>query len=293
MRLATRAVALGVVGLLAILLLLWAHPVGRDSSLLNEDWNGASKASQLLEASALPSYDHLQSAPMPATLVLIPRLVPNDATLQALDAFTIAGGTLVVLDDFGFGNEVLAYLEVDISFHGGILMDPLYCHRHAAMPRVEFSHGQGVGESGVMVLNHATWLAVGRTVEVWARSSYFSYGDSNHDGRRGSGEPSGPLPVGASAVRGGGKVVAVSDASLLLNSMVGLGENLDAVARLVQGDVLLDQMHLPEAEMDQSRSMLVWFRQTFSEGGGAVLLVFLACCLGVGYAWYNRERVNA
>jgi len=290
MRRAASVLWLSIVGLLAVLLLVWAHPVGRDSSVLNQSWNGLSEASSALGASVLLDYDDLADVPLPATLVLIPRLPPGDSALVALDRFTRSGGTLVVLDDFGFGNEVLAHLAVEVRFHGGTLMDPLYCYRHASMPRVAFSYADPAQEPGVMVLNHPTWLEVGGGVDIWARSSYFSYGDGDSDGSRGSGEPSGPLPVGATATRGAGRVVVVSDSSLLLNSVVGLGDNVDAVARYVRGEVLFDQVHLPGAEMDRSRSALDAFRNALGGGAGTVSVVLLVCCLAVGYAWYNRGR---
>jgi hypothetical protein len=141
-----------------------------------------------------------------------------------------------------------------------------------------------------MVLNHATWLEVGTSVEVWALSSYFSYGDVDSDGSRTGGDPDGPLPVGATATRGAGTVVAVSDASLLLNSMVVLGDNVDAVARYARFEVLFDQVHLPEVEMDRSKNALDAVRGVLGGGGGTVVLVLLICCLAVGYAWYNRGR---
>ena len=290
MRRATGVLWLIIVGLLAVLLLVWAHPVGRDSSVLNRGWNGLSLASSELGASVLVTYDDLGKVPQPATLVLIPRLQLDDSDLAGLNAFIRSGGTLVVLDDFGFGNDVLSYLEVDLRFHGGTLMDPLYCHRHASMPRVAFTRSDPEQQPGVMVLNRATWLEVGSGVDVWALSSYFSYGDVDSDGSRGGGDPDGPLPVGATATRGSGRVVVVSDASLLLNSMVVLGDNVDAVARYARVEVLFDQMHLPDGETDRSKKALDAVRGVLGGSGGNVVLVLLMSCLAVGYAWYNRGR---
>jgi hypothetical protein len=96
--------------------------------------------------------------------------------------------------------------------------------------------------------------------------------------------------VGTTVTRGTGTVVAVSDASLLLNGMVVLGDNVDAVARYARAEVLFDQVHLPEAEMDRSKNVLDAVRRVLGAGGGTVVLVLLICCLAVGYAWYNRGR---
>jgi len=285
-----RALMPAIVGLLAVLLLLSIHPTGRDSSVRNMGWNGLSRAADALHAAPLHSFADAASLPESGTLIVIPRLRPSEADLEVMDGFTSSGGTLVILDDFAFGNDVLSHLGVDIRFNGGTLMDPLYCHRNAAIPRVELTAaGLATGE-GSIVLDHATWLdgAVGE--QVWAWSSYFSYGDTNGDGGRDSGEPVGPLPVAATAPHGRGRVVVVADSSMLLNGVVGLGDNVRALEPLLQGEVRIDQVHLPEAGMDRGQGVLDSVRATFGADAGALALALLASCLAVGYAWYNRGR---
>lgn len=285
-----QAAWLVAVGVLAALLLIRTVPAGRDSSVLNEGWNGLREAADALDASALMSYDDLTSVNAPATLVIIPRLSIGDASLAAIEAFTDAGGTLIVLDDFGFGNEVLSHLGVNVRFARGVLMDPLYCHRAETMPRVELAYADTDTLLQTMVLNSATWLEVGGGVDVWARSSYFSYGDVNHDSMRNSGDIDGPLPVAATTTYGAGRVVVVSDSSLLLNSTVDLGDNIAAIRYHTNGAVLIDQVHLPEVEMDRGRSALEAAQGVLGRMGGAMIVVALGLSLAVAHAWYNRPR---
>ena len=47
------ALLLSCVGVLAVLLLVWAYPADRDSSRLNRGWNGLSEASDALNATAV------------------------------------------------------------------------------------------------------------------------------------------------------------------------------------------------------------------------------------------------
>ena len=281
---------LGAIGLLAVMVFVSAHPNDRDSSILNRGWNGLSQAAVALDASALQSYDELADIVQPATLVVMPHLQLESSALIALDNFISGGGTLIVLDDFSYGNDLLDALEVGIRLNGALLVDPLYCHRNASMPRIELvPTGEGK-DPAVVVLNQATWLEVDDDAEVFARSSYFSYGDIDGDGRHGDGELDGPLPVGAWASRGMGTVVVVSDSSLLLNSMVEVGDNLDSLAQFVTGEVLFDQMYLPEAQVDRSKESFTEVRSALSGGAVVVALVVLVCGLAVAYAWYNRGR---
>jgi hypothetical protein len=286
------ALWLCVIGLLAVMVFVWAHPDDRDSSILNKGWNGLSQAAGALDASALQSYSDLSAIAQPASLIIMPRLPIEPSALAALDVFTTEGGTLVVLDDFGYGNDLLGALGVGVRFEGALLMDPLYCHRHASMPRVEVAAVDGEEEPEVLVLNQATWLEVDGGVDVWAQSSYFSYGDLNGDERHSDGEPDGPLPVGASVRRGVGTVVVVSDSSLLLNSMVDVGDNIDALLGVVKGEVVIDQVHLPEAQVDRSKEGFAAVRDALGGSAGLVVLALLSCGLAVAYAWYNRRRYD-
>ena len=277
-------------GLLAVLVFVWAHPADRDSSVLNRSWNGLSGAAAELGASALLSHEELDAAAPPATLIVIPRLAPERAFIEAIDGFVRGGGTVVVCDDFGHGNEVLSALEVDIRFAGAPLYDPLYCHRHASMPKVEFRQWSTGDVMGVMALNRPTWLESGEGVDIWAESSYFSYGDLNSSGSRNTGEPDGPLPVGAVATRGKGLVVVVADESLLLNGMLHAGDNVQAVRQFARGEVMIDQVNLPEVELDRSKGAVGVLGRVVAGGTGIIVLMLLLFGAAVGYAWYNRTR---
>lgn len=281
-----------MLSLLAVLLLVWAYPGGRDSSLLNDGWNGLSGASGELNATALLTYEELAGIELPSTIVLMPRMPVAPVTADDLDRFTSEGGVLVLLDDFGFGNDLLQQLNIDIRLTGGTLVDPLYCHKNGTMPRVKFSFADADRQPGTIVFNRGTWLDVGAGGNIWAWSSYFSFGDSDGDGLRGGGEPVGPLPVAASVNRGAGRIVVVADSSILLNGMGSLEGNLDAVRQWVEGPVFIDQAHLPDAELDGSNRVLGLFRTALGQGGGAVLLAIAAAGCAVEYAWYNRGRRN-
>ncbi|TFH35547.1 MAG: DUF4350 domain-containing protein [Dehalococcoidia bacterium] len=283
-------IGLAVVALLAVLVLVWAHPTGRDGSVLNLGWNGLSEACGVLDGTPLYSYDELNEVEMPATLVVSPRLPTGVEELKALDEFTETGGTLVLLDDFGHGNQVLEELGSGVRFSGTLMLDPLYCYKDSSMPRVECMGVGGEGGPDELSLDYCTWVVSVEDTDVWARSSVFSYGDLDGNGEHNVGEPNGPFPVGVAFPRGNGMVVVLSDSSVLLNGVVATGTNLDVVRELVQGEVLFDQVHMPDDEVDLSKVMLHRVSAILRSGVGGIAVILILFSLAVSYACYNRER---
>ena len=283
-------IELAMVGVLAIIVLVWAHPAGRDGSVLNQGWNGLSDACSALDGRPLYSYDELDVVKLPATLVVIPRVMVDTADVQVMGEFVEAGGTMILLDDFGFGNEVLAGLGAKLRFAGAPIMDPLFCYRDAAIPRVECLGIGGEGKPDELVLDFGTWMESVENTDVWARSSFFSYGDVDGDGRQDAGEPDGPFPVGVVFFLGDGEVVVISDSSVLLNGVISIGANAEVVQEFVHGEVMFDQVYLPDDDVDSSKASLNRMSGGVGSVGGAMVVVLGLCSLAVAYAWYNRER---
>ncbi|MBN1857527.1 MAG: DUF4350 domain-containing protein [Dehalococcoidia bacterium] len=281
---------LALVGLLSVVVLVWAHPIGRDGSVLNAGWNGLSVACAELDGTPLYSYDELNEVEMPATLVVIPRMPVGTADVRAIGEFVEAGGTLLLLDDFGYGNEVLTGLGERVRFAGTLMKDSLHCYKDAVMPRVECL---GVGDEGVLgelVLDCGTWLECAESTDVWARSSHFSYGDVDGDGQRGEDEPDGPFAIGVVSPRGRGEVVVISDSSVLLNGVVVAGSNVRIIEEFVRGDVMFDQVYLPDDEVDSGKATLNRVSAVVRSGFGAMILLLVLCSLAFSYACYNRQR---
>ena len=279
-----------LVALVSLVLLSWALPAQEDFSVLSERWSGLAVAAETLEARPILSLDGLAELESPATLIMMPRVGLEPGELALLGSFLEAGGVLVVLDDFGYGNEVLDGLGVDVTFSGAPLLDPLYCQTNQNMPRVAVDTQDGEEGPCTMVLNHGSWLVVADEADVWARSSYFSYGDVDFDGSWDEGEPQGPLPVAATCRKGRGKVVAVSDASLLINGMLPAGDNLRCIQEVTQGDVLIDQVHLPDPGVDRGKRYVLGLRSALGTTAAVVAVVLGVVGFAVLHACYNRQR---
>lgn len=259
------------------------YPTVQDFMVGNSLWNGLADFSREQKAGFLDSIDRLPELPQHKVLLSIPQLPYTEEELAELKEFVAGGGRLILMDDFGRGNEVLEYLNLPARFSGRILLDPLFCYKNPRLPRIT-DFAPEVREAGVksVVLNHATVLVNTGSGEVLARSSEQSFLDLDEDGRRSSGEPKGPFPVVVRFELGRGKLILVSDPSILINSMMGKEDNRAFLEYLVgyniERSLLIDRAHLEKSPLDESKLKLAKARELFSRPPltlGLVLVIFI------------------
>ncbi len=271
-------VAILASGLVVVLaLLVEVLPVDADFMVANPSWNGLSGLARATEASPLASFAEL-TAPDFTLLLCLPETNYSPAELSALEGFVRQGGSVLLADDFGCGNEVLAGLGLTTRFAGALLLDPLICYKDRALPKISRIEADPL-TAGVtsLVLNHATVLTNVPTGAVLAESSSFSFLDQNGNGSLDGREPEGPFPVLAREELGGGEVIILSDPSLLINGTISLMDNLrlvNNIAGLRGGKLALDESHLRPTSLTESKGdlgrLLAMLRQPFAT---AVLLL--------------------
>ncbi len=267
------------------LLSIWFYPSIQDFMASNVMWNGIRSFLSEFDASSIESLDDLPDLPEQTVLVAISYLDYSDKELSRVKRFVDDGGTLLLMDDYGYGNSVLAYLGVDVRFTNKPLLDPLFCYKNHWMPRIT-DFAPGVKESGikVIVLNHATSLnnTVESEVVAWSSSASFLDLDENRvrdegepfldldeNGALDEGEPKGPLAVAAEFRLGKGTLLLVSDPSVIINTMVGRDDNYDFIRYLLGGEgeqkkILVDNSHLTKAPLDVSKTRLLAVREVLS-----------------------------
>ncbi|MDO8715223.1 MAG: DUF4350 domain-containing protein [Dehalococcoidales bacterium] len=243
------------------------YPSVQDFMGANPFWNGVRDFGRRFDAEMLPSLDQLTAEPEGNVLVVIPYLPYQDGELQPLVDFVSGGGTLLLMDDYGYGNQVLGAMGLDMKFDSDPLLDPYLNYRNQEFPVIvelapEFKDA-GIKE---LVLNHATALITTNRSETLARSSDMSFLDSNGNAAWDIGESKGPFPVAVRATVGSGTVVAVSDPSIIISGMVGRGDNEKFLTQLISqaGEsprVSLDASHLPKAPLDSAKDVWVMVRQ--------------------------------
>jgi hypothetical protein len=266
--------------LLMLAILVWFYPSSGDFEGKNASWNGSSNFLSRFQAIPLSSLSSLPSAPKETTLVTIPYLEFTSVDLEILKEFVAAGGNLVLLDDFGYGNQVLKYLGVQARFSGSLLLDPLFNYKNENFPRT-FTFSASLAERDIetVTFNHATCLESIPQENVVAQSSYFSFLDEDQDGEWCEGETKGPLPVIAINEIGEGRLTVIADPSILINDMLDMGDNYLFLEEVCTDTIYLDSSHLPETPLDKAKQWLRGIREWLGTIEGMLVLVMLTLML--------------
>ena len=294
------SVLLVVVALvLAISLLsIWFYPSIQDFVAGNTMWNGIRDFSGEFGAENIDSLDELPDLPEETALISIPYLELSDDELAQVKRFVDGGGTLLLMDDYGYGNSVLAYLGVSVRFSNKPLLDPLFSYKNQWLPRItDFS--PEVAESGIdaVVFNHATTLTGAVASETIAWSSSSSFLDINENESWDQDEPKGPFPVAVQLHLGKGMIAIISDPSIMINSMVGRDDNYAFIQYLIgnngeQKSILIDNSHLTEAPLDVSKMRLRSGREMLSSPYALVGIVALIFMVVSRYTLGKGETVD-
>ncbi len=280
------------------LLCVWFYPSVQDFMASNIMWNGIKNFSNEFNADNIDSLDNLPPLPEKAILVAIPYLEYTNEELVKIKQFVDDGGTLLLMDDYGYGNSVLSYLGVDISFTNKPLLDPLFFYKNRSIPRItDFApevKGSGID---VVMLNHATTLTNVARPEAIAWSSTTSFLDINENGSWDEGEPKGPFAVAAEFRLGKGTLALVSDPSIIINAMVGRDDNYNFIKYLTshQGEqkkILVDSSHLTKAPLDVSKTRLLGAREALSSPYALLGVTAMIFVVVSGYTLKKGENIG-
>jgi hypothetical protein len=263
---------------------IWLYPSAQDFMDGNTMWNGIHKFSNEFNVTLTDSLSSFANSSGKDALIAIPYIEYTDSELKDIKNFVNGGGTLVIMDDFGFGNSITAYLGLKARFSNSILLDPLFCYKNQNLPRITDFSGS-LKDAGInsLTLNHATVITGIEDADVLASSSSYSYLDSNLNGEEDDNETRGPLTVAAAVPLGNGNIVLVSDPSIIINTMVDMNDNYAFMGYLFNrfsngATVSLDRSHLSKSPLDTSKIKLEQFRHALNNRYvmlGAVVLLFV------------------
>ncbi|MFQ6122391.1 MAG: DUF4350 domain-containing protein [Dehalococcoidales bacterium] len=286
---ATLTIALIIVLATAI----WFFPSNDDFRTENPFWNGIRDISSIIPASPLDSLSELPPSPQGVTLVLIPYLDFSPAELEELNSFVTQGGTVILADDYGYGNQILEYLGLKARFSGQPLLDPLSNYKNKWFPQIPHLAGSPITlDAERLVLNHATSLTGVETSDALALSSVFSFLDLNGNQTWEEDEPTGPLPVISSHNLDKGQIILIADPSIFINSMQTMESNynfIQNIGAITTTSLLIDQSHLPPSNLQQTKGLLSYIRASLTTPLGTLGLVILALTITLMPLWRERR----
>ena len=290
--------ALTLVIIVSMVALVWFFPPNGDFRVENPFWNGLSTVDSKAKLTIIDDFDSLPSNPKGTALLLVPYEQFSALELTQLNSYVSSGGTLVVLDDYGFGNQVLSSVGLNMKFTGETLLDPLFDYRNKWIPKItDFTSTPIAANVSSIVFNHASSLNDTSDATIAAYSSRFSFLDTNGDGSWDNNEPAGPFPVIAYAKVDQGIVVAVADPSLLINSMIGLDDNLQFVNNVAglqsaSPKIFVDQSHLPKTPLDDAKAAIAVVYGAVSSPAGTLSLIAVILVLSLNSIWRKGGRLG-
>lgn len=284
--------------LFSMVVLVWFFPTNGDFRTENPFWNGLATFNSHFNVTSIDSLDRLPLDTERTALLIVPYEQFSSSELELLKSYVSNGGTLVVLDDYGFGNQVLKGIGLDLTFTGKPLLDPLFNYRNKFLPKItDFADTPMATNVSSVFFNHPSSLSDTPGVTVAAYSSRFSFLDVNGNDAWDADEPTGPLPVVAYCKVDQGYVVAVADPSLLINGMIELEDTLqfiDNVAGLqgTKAQIFVDQSHLPKAPLDDAKEILAAVYGVVASPLGALSLIAVILAISLKPILLKGEKLD-
>ncbi len=267
---------------LAILLL---YPLKTDFMVGNDLWNGIATFNSKYGAKWI---DSVQDIPEPEgkALIVIPYLEYEEWELERMRDFLLGGGKLIILDDMGYGNQILEFIGANARFTHYPLLDPLFCSKNKFFPKI-LNFAKGFEDIRNITLNHPT--SIEGEGKILALSSPESFLDINGNGEEDD-EPRGPFIVACELPIGGG-LVLISDPSIIINSMLERDDNHLFLSKIVGGrEVVVDISHIEKKRVDVAKLKLLEFRE-FIKRPYITILILFALFLSIGryVLWRGRK----
>lgn len=152
---------------------------------------------------------------------------------EIVGGFVRGGGILLLADDFGTGNSLLAAMGAQSRFSGKLVLDLSFDKRPEFPVCYDIRVDQLTTNVTTLQLNHASSVTLGTGAAAVAYTSPASWLDSDGNGEYDVGEQMGAFPVIAREVLGAGTIMLLSDPSVLINGMTGYLDNARFADNLV------------------------------------------------------------
>ena len=254
-----------------------------DFCMLSTEWNGCSQFAKVLAERGnlvwiMYPYNTLDLDEKGVLIVVGPDVDFSSLEIDAVSNFLNRGGTLLLADDFGTANTLIAGLGIDGKFYDRPLGDIFYCKR-ADFPVVARIEDQKLSYGVEKLVLNVPSVITGSEGEA------FSSKVSVVGGKRRS------YPIMAETRYGEGRVILLSDPDIVINDMMAENRNFveNLVAYLGSDLFYFDDAHHPDfnpysitavyvhRELDRGKAFMVFTFVAalllFLEGGIAGIIV--------------------
>lgn len=255
---------------LLILLMTMAAPIlttGADFSVYNSGWNGCSDLavssyeagtftpnlrldngqSIEVEQKDISSY---QVPPRRSTYIFLgPDKEFTSSDADHIHEFMLQGGTVLLADDFGSGGSLLKKLNTTSSFLGKPILDLSFEKKPHFGVAYEISDHPITRNVAFVLTNKPTGITPSEDATVLMKTSSASWLDSNENEIQDQGERQREYPLLTIEDYGDGKLILLSDPSIMINSMNErldndiLVENMMGFVSDGKDDVIFDESH--------------------------------------------------
>lgn len=193
----------------------------------NPDWDGTAElreeADEQTELHVIRETESYAAVEPNGTVAFVfaPRTAYDSADGARISEFVEEGGTLVVADNFGsHGNDLLAGIGADARFQGAMLRDEEHYYRSPTMPvALDTADHQYTGAVDQVTLNHGTAVEPNGATSV-VNTSSLAYLDRDRSGDLSEDEELESYPVVTIEEVGDGRVIAIGDPSVFINTML-------------------------------------------------------------------------
>ncbi|WP_455391951.1 DUF4350 domain-containing protein [[Eubacterium] cellulosolvens] len=320
--------------LIAVSILLLATPGHKSQlSIYSEDWDDLSKFKDDLDALKF-TVSHVSSSPIylrelehPEEAIFIIAGLEREYTFLEVDAiseFINQGGSVILADDFGYGNKVLENLRIRLEYFGVFDLgtyqvgyellneqvvdieydrDPNYIRVRTETPiqyELLLNAPSGFIENKDIDIYTYDYLEV----EVLAQSSSMSWLDLNGNFSRDTGERAGPFdfilrfsiaPLYEIDIS---NLLVLSDPSIFINEMWDQADNREFIlSQITQmlpkgGEVIFDEsVHINENTISElTNGYYLFFIYIFSHPGFILLIEFFLIILLIGLVTRKKPK---
>lgn len=211
-------------------------PTSTPYSPFNTDVNGISKFAEYFCSNFLYSLSDVSKG-FNGTVVVILNNELKSSEYSVIEDLLSSGSTVVILDEYGYSNNLLKYLGIDALVVNHVVLDEVFKYGSREYPLLRLR-----GSELNLTAYRPTYIYVSDSSFVVAETSKYSYADINGDGYYSLGESMKSYPVIAQFYVGRGRLLLISDLDIISNGLIDM--NKLAFSKLVSTPTYIVVNHL-------------------------------------------------